>query len=609
MKRFAAVAILAGFLSTTILAGTYYIPHIAGSSAWETYLILTSSSPDHDVPCTIDLYDGDGALAYRLSLTVNAGGTIYLPLQTYDCPAGAVHFNAQFVTARVGYVANEATGGGTAEFSLPTSLHKTAKLDLSNYYDQLTWSGFALFNGTEEAVTVTPRYFTSDRMEHTGTPFVLGPHMKTVNYFENELGQPFTNLISVTFETDSPALAAITISGNENEKLLFTSASRHLDGWEAVDTFQWGDTYQVQLVGQAISEDYLYTAVTSSSGEPGFRNLVKCYDKDTGELVWETALDSDFKATDIIASPSGDYIYLCGTFGTSTDPFYRIVCLIGDTGDYRNGATIDPGGSLPSAFHKKIVMAAGGSSVAVVIRTPSGLTRVLYNENLTTMIDSTFWSMDSFLCDLIAYNGQYYLFHMRYNETDLVYNKLNVFYFPYNSLSGGGNVHDLGDIRGTGMHTHILMDGAFVFDGNIWFTLKVAVGAPLNNDMSYFRIIAAELYSATLETGDLSNFSLRGLKYGMDMQISARISTFLGTDHYLYTCASSWLHTLIMETYGYECRSYGERFINPVVEGYDLYIVSEQNLHDRLPMSTDSNRSVRIRARKTSFTDFVLNGE
>ncbi len=211
------------FLLTSIQAfpNIYYLPHIHTSSdAWETYLIIdrvVNGNADY----TLTLYDEDGNVVNTLSGTIPANIEYRLSLRELGGVTGTFVTKNYPIRVRLGYIAKEDLGGGTAEFALPYSLSTQVLMTLSNYYHQLTWSGFALFNGSNEDISVTA-YGYKGGTQVVSKTFNMAPHTKVVDYFDNFLGlSDFTDIDSVLFTTESNALTGIVISGKENDKLLF----------------------------------------------------------------------------------------------------------------------------------------------------------------------------------------------------------------------------------------------------------------------------------------------------------------------------------------------------------------------------------------------------
>ena len=607
MKRFAFCALLISLLAMSAMGATYFIPHIAESASWDTYLILSNSSQDTSGVCTVRLFDAFGGLETSFDLTLDPGETRELSLRTYGGVTGTVNCAAAFVSARVGYVASEASGSGTAEFALPTTLSTDPKLDMSNYYGDLTWSGFAVFNGSDETVTVTPRYFTTDGLAHSGSPFPLAPNQKRVDYFENELGQPFTNLNTVMFHCDSPALTAIIISGKENEKLLFTRSAEHADSWEVVDRYPEQSGHSFAYVGQAVTDDYVLYAVTARGYD--FNNLVKCYDKDTGELVWERDVDTNMTATGITASTSGNHVYLYGTT-QNTGTAYKVRCLDADTGASTSAPVFTQPGVFPAEymFKRQILVAAIEDTVLLVMQGPEGVYRYLYGAELSVQLDYSLWTHDTILGDLITYDNHYYLIRTDWNETDNVYNKLSIYHTPYNSLMGGGAVETLEDIRFDGVPTHVIADGGFISYGYLYMVMKAAIGLPLLGDLGNLLHTPADIVHYRMNLSDSSFDPLSIQIYGNYMTMGSAVSQFgyLPASN-IATCISDPYRTMMNWAIRSRSKFVDCQIIGPQSSGDDLYVVTCDHVYGEMNLIEGSSYVVKVM--KTPITDFVLKRE
>lgn len=600
---------MVGLLAICATAATYYIPHIhTADDSWETYLLLSNSSQDTPAVCAVRLFDEFGGLLTSFDLTIDPGETQELSLRGYGAVAGTVTCPADFVSTRVGYIASESSGGGTAEFALSSTLSADPKLDMSNYYGDLTWSGFAVFNGSDETVTVTPRYFTADGLAHSGSPFPLAPNQKRVDYFENELGQPFTNLNTVMFHCDSPALTAIVISGKDNDKLLFTRSGEHADAWEVVDRYpdQSGDSFR--YVGQAVTDDYLLYAVTATGTAYGFNNLVKCYDKHTGELVWETNVDYQMTATGITASTSGNHVYLYGTTTQYPDTAYAVMCLDANDGELINGRFFTPPGEFTNEyiFKKQILVAAIQDTVLSVFQGPDGVYRYLYGAELTTQIDNSTWTHDTILGDLMIYDNRYYLIRTDWNETDHVYNVLSIYHTSSSSLMGGGVVETLEDVRFDGVPTHVIADGGFAFYGYLYVILKAAIGLPVQGELGNLLDTAADLVPYRMNLSDNSFDPFLPLD-GHFMTMGSTVSQFAYASANRGMCVSDSYKTVMNWAIRQRSKFMDCQIIGPQTSGDDLYVVSCHLAYENLDGPGGSNHVVKVM--KTSLSNFLLKEE
>ncbi len=134
-------------------------------------------------------------------------------------------------------------------------------LNLSNYYDKLNWSGFALFNGSDKTIQVDSVAFKNGQ-NVSSKSFTMPAHSKKVAYFEDFFGlNSFTDIDYVLFYTDSKALTGIVISGKDNDKLLFSQGKEIplVMPFNRKETFETG-TIQREIIPSKQLLTYLKTA-------------------------------------------------------------------------------------------------------------------------------------------------------------------------------------------------------------------------------------------------------------------------------------------------------------------------------------------------------------
>jgi len=608
MKRLLIFVFIVCLLASAGLAKTYYIPHVAGSSAWTTVLVFNHTGGFDPAKAHMELYDADGSIIATLVVNLESGQTREYRLRDYGAVAGKVVCPSDMVSVRLGFVASEGSGGGTAEFNLPSELTKSSALNLSGYYDQLTWSGYALFNGSDETVTVTPRYCRTDGSSHWGTAFTLDANCKQVEYFADLFGVDFTNIASVVFETDTDALTAIIISGKENEKLLFTRSDEVADSWEVVDRFSApGMMYSFHQVGQTDTPEYVVYAISSSAGFD-FNNLVRCYDKTNGELVWETDVDSEMDSFGIAAAGSGNYIYLYGGIITGSTINWYVYCLNAHTGAVVNWTAYGYGGAFAyeENFKYQIHVASTGETVLVVYQTPAGVTRRLYDEALGTEIGVNTWSgMDTVVTDLGTYSGTYYLLRSDFNDVEGIYNHLMLYMFPSTNLAAGGGMGQaIENPRYDGVNTHVFGDGLYIKGDDVYLALKVLIGNPYGGTMGYLRNSAADVMPSRF---DLSThtFDLGAWEIDRTSLMGAYCSTFNGPDDKIYMGVSGWYRSAILQADYAPSRGYDYWFNGISCAGESLYMVS---WHYETDVS-DGERTVHVvKVRKIPFMEFFGKG-
>jgi len=250
MKKIVFLALLLCF-NFKLFSYTYYLPHIhTGSDAWETYLIMDNAS-DETLRCFVYFWGDNGQRIDYEIYEITPHETKKVSLREKGAAWLYIYAGDKRLSFRVGYVAKESLGGGTAEFSLPKKLLKTAMFRLSNYYDELTWSGFALTNGLYEEVNVKP-YIYTDTGVIEGQQFTMGPYEKIVSMFGDFFGIDYSEIKFVVFEADKTALQGVVISGKENDKLLFTAPLDASSDWAS----GWGLFYDYGGVGAIIPKNY-----------------------------------------------------------------------------------------------------------------------------------------------------------------------------------------------------------------------------------------------------------------------------------------------------------------------------------------------------------------
>ena len=605
MKRLLIFLLALGLLASAGFARTYYIPHVAGSSAWTTVLAFNHTGGFDPAKADVELYDADGAIVATLVVTLTPGESRQYMLRDYGAVAGKVFCPADFVSVRLGFMASEASGGGTAEFNLPSELTDAAALNLPEYYDELTWSGYALFNGSDETVTVFPHFYRTDGGEDYGYAFDLEPRCKRVAYFDDELGVDFTNLSSVIFETETKSLTAIIISGNENEKLLFTKSDENQASWEVVDRYtptEGAGFATFYPVGQATTPDYVLYAVSSGEGY-GFNNLVKCFDRADGSLVWQTDLASGVAGRGLAVSASGDYVYYYGVLPTSGSTNYQVYCLNAETGALVNGAYYSNAGEFPSEerIRNQIHVASLVDTVVVVYQAPDGVHRHLYDETMLTEHSSHTWAgLETVLTDLGGSGSSYLMLRTDWNAADSVYNQMVLWAFPYNNLAGGGIFEELTNLRGTGRANHVFGEGLYVDEEKVYLALKVCAGDPYGGDLRHLGQSVVDLAAAYFDLTD--NHLYAGfLNYDRSSIMDASVSTFMGPDNEIYMGVSGIHKSCILQPQYTQSRGYDYTFDNLHCVGNSLYMVS---FHVELGALNGSTAEHVVRVRKIPFTEF-----
>ncbi len=267
MKIFKLVFKVIAFLSLlnpfSALSNIYYLPHIHTSSdTWETYLIIDRPYDSKYSQYQLVLFSESGSEITRINGTFT-DNTIKISLRSYGGSSGILILKENTSRVRLSYIATDSSGGGTAEFTARTELSSYIMFNLSNYYEQLNWSGFALFNGSDKTVEVSAVAYKNGQSVSSKS-FTMPAHSKKVNYFEDffELNS-FRDIDYVLFYTNSKALTGIVISGKDNDKLLF-SQGKEIDIFSPFSHMEVFGTGTIQK--EIIPSTQLFTYLKTGEG-------------------------------------------------------------------------------------------------------------------------------------------------------------------------------------------------------------------------------------------------------------------------------------------------------------------------------------------------------
>ncbi len=288
-------------------ADIYYLPHIhTTSDVWETYLIVDpvlSGGSYYE----LTLYDDSGNVVGTQSGTITTDSELKISLRQLGGTCGMFVTKGYPVRVRLAYVAKDSSGGGTAEFPLETDLSRQLLLTLSNYYDKLNWSGFALFNGTTRDISIEAKGMKDGNVVVTKT-FDMDAHTKIVDYFDHFFSlSSFADVDSVVFSTDYPALTGIVISGKDNDKLLF-SASQNTTPTQSINNEEYFDGFVFQTGLARLSPDEYFSL--------SFHNNTEYLRKVYGNSFGEFDLGTHIWGEDLIDSSDGQNLLVIGTDDT-----------------------------------------------------------------------------------------------------------------------------------------------------------------------------------------------------------------------------------------------------------------------------------------------------
>ena len=345
------------FAGLQAFGSVFYLPHIhATSDAWETYLIV-DPVPYGPAYYELTLFDDDGNVVSTQTGQIPEKQELRISLRQYGGTSGIFKTKIYPVRVRLGYVAKEDLGGGTAEFSLPTKLSQQAIMTLSNYYGQLNWSGFALFNGSDHDISVTA-YGYKDGNQIFSKSFSMNAHSKVVDFFDNFFGlNSFSDIDTVMFQSDYPALTGIVISGKDNDKLLFSPTFDTIPT-QSIYNEEYFDGFFYQK-GLTYVNGHYYTFV-SHGGKYYLRKTHS--DNDSKFGMYE--LEPNVFAYNIIPSSDGENLIILG-WGENSKYVVAKVSPTGETiwetevGTYDNSlfAEIDKNNIVGMAANDRVVVA------------------------------------------------------------------------------------------------------------------------------------------------------------------------------------------------------------------------------------------------------------
>ena len=477
LKTIVALAIL--LVATAGLGRTLYIPHIATSNAWEsTNLVVDSLNNCGTQGFYLTLYAADGSVVLdRQRYEVQAGQSMAVDLKVLNGVAGEVECGSESMRFRLGYVAKDSSGGGTAEFDLPEKLRDKVVFSTSNYYGQLTWSGFAVFNGSDSSVTVNVTIMTISGQQ-TAT-LSIPAKGKVVNYFEAQFGIPFADITNVIFSTDSVSLTGITISGKENEKLLFTGIEKTLYGWKTeCERGSEATVYGIAKGGNAVF------AFCRSFDKGNFMKVIRSSDGLT--LYDQTSLYGNLYPMGMASSEYNDIVLAYGIdTSNSSHPTYFVARVDVDDGTIMwltpLSEGLDPGFDFNTGFANRICVATDGSTtVQVNLRNKDGyMDRYLLITSNGIILGSTQAAVDMLPTSLVydPVSGKYYSIYSQYDTNTSKYSKVNFYRNSASSLTGGGSVVDLSTIIPDGGKHHVLVYGGGIMNGTMSLLYNVSVGA------------------------------------------------------------------------------------------------------------------------------------
>jgi hypothetical protein len=496
MKKLGLLCSYMMFLSTWLIGGTFYIPHIPTDvNAWSANLIADNLSKETDLSYTVILYDTGGSVVSAESHTVSRGNTKVINLVGSGGVSGEIQTVSNELSFRLGYLASSASGGGTAEFTLSQTLYSDAVFSLSNYYDELTWSGFALYNGSEETAEVTAYIYDDLGKCRKKDGITLPPKTKYVNFFSNEFNVDFRTMKRVVFSTQGKKLTGITISGKNNDKLLFTTCEGPNEGWGSRVTMpsdaQWGGTAGIVSI-----DPYLYRFFYIATSSTVY-SILSAVTKESGSELYQRSSGFDgVQGLGLAASADGSMLIASGT----KDSKFWIAGINPSDGSVVWSKLLDQITGQP--FSDRIQVASTGGTVAVNLRNNNGnMVRYLFNGADGVQLETQLDNNDVLPTLLVTHGNQYVSFWSRKTDSGF-YALVTTVVHGTSSLSGYIFTFDESDILHDGTNHHVLLLGGYSDGEYVYYVKNISVGSEGDGSMRALRDMSSIVHPARFKPAE-----------------------------------------------------------------------------------------------------------
>ena len=205
----------------------YYMPHIAHSN-YTTY-VLAYAPVDEQAKFRVTLYGDDGGLLQQSSYTVAPRSSVKIDVSSLSGGAamGATVTLTEGTAFFKGVYFN--TDGGMAEFLLDHELSDNLMYLFPSYNGSISWNGLACWNASDTVATVILTAY-AEGMSVGNQTVSLAPWENLVDVVGpdgsllNTLGPHDFDMIQI--HSSLPMLCGLNISGEGQEKLVFTPAVR-----------------------------------------------------------------------------------------------------------------------------------------------------------------------------------------------------------------------------------------------------------------------------------------------------------------------------------------------------------------------------------------------
>lgn len=198
---------------------TDMLAHVTSTEPWNSFLVIDNAGARFCYG-VLSLFDEEQGIS-KLDIAVPPGLNQVIPLKDGSC--GRVSYCGENVSMKESFVNN--SQAGIAEFVLDGASDTTLDFLMPAYQaEKLTWMGLALCNPHDIDANVTMTAFDPQGSTLGTSSQAIKAHHRTVGLVDSFFPDlDFRSLARIHVSCDQP-VCGITISGVENEKLLFTKA-------------------------------------------------------------------------------------------------------------------------------------------------------------------------------------------------------------------------------------------------------------------------------------------------------------------------------------------------------------------------------------------------
>ncbi|NOY23306.1 MAG: hypothetical protein GXO70_07335 [Acidobacteria bacterium] len=551
------VLVMFVFIAAVAWGRTYYIPHIhTADDSWETTLIADNLQNPDPQGFYLTLYDDAGAVVVdHQYYEVAAGQSLTISLRPLNGVDGEVECGSNSLRLRLGYMAKESTGGGTAEFDLPSKLSNKVVFSTSNYYDQLTWSGFAVFNGSDTAVTANVTVMTTSG--NVTSQLTIPAKSKVVNYFETQFGVPYGDINDVVFSADTRSLTGITISGKDNDKLLFTGTGSDREGWLLKNHEEYSEVHGITRAdGNALAFCLGYI---ETKGE--YSNIKGVRLSDGCPLFTETTGYESLYPLGIISDANHTMVFAFGIDNSnSSNPSYFVARVNPSDGTIMWKKVFSDAVMYYDLYPGRMCAATDGSTtVQVNIRNESHIVQTYsfaVGDGTQTFFSRSFNGIPtSIVYD--ATTGKYYSIFSQYDNTAQRYSTIVLLQNTPGNLAGTFSTADFSTLVQDGLKHHVLMYGGGIVSGKMFLIINASIGTQWQaNSIDITGDWPAQYFMGSVDLTNFQSDAITAESTWLPGNMGDDVHIVRDKDNYVYAFCSSPLSTWFGRTLIFEFSDY-----------------------------------------------------